>query len=95
MSQRISERGPRARPRLFLVTFLLLSLAGTAAVAAAAESSATAITQLGLNNFLVDLHTNHRLTYAIVVTAGTALLGIILSRVMGWLLRVVRIDRPR
>lgn len=93
MKRKISASGSKQGPLLFFATIALIVLGGPATAAATALFANG--TRSGLNDFLVDLYTNHRLLYAIVVTAGTAILGIVLSFVMGWLLHVLRIDRMR
>ena len=91
MRQKISTSGPKHGPFLFFIVIVMTTLGGSA-IAATTALNATS-TYSSLNNFLVDLYTNHRLLYAVLVTVGTAVLGFILSLVMGWLLRTLRIDR--
>ena len=91
MKRKISASGSQKGPLLFFTTVVLIALGRPATAAALVTAGAHS----GLSDFLVDLYTNHRLLYAIVVTAGTAMLGLVLSLVMGWLLRILRIDRMR
>jgi ABC-type sugar transport system permease subunit len=91
--QKILTTGPKHGPFFFFIVIVVMTLSGSATAATAAFYATS--TYSGLNNFLVDLYTNHRLLYAVMVTVGTAVLGLILSLVMGWLLRTLRIDRLR
>jgi ABC-type sulfate transport system permease component len=92
VKRKISASGPKQGPLLFFIIVVLIVLGGPVTAATALYANGA---RSGLNDFLVDLYANHRLLYAIVVTAGTAILGIVLSFVMGWLLRILRIDRMR
>ena len=95
MKMKISASGPSKGPLLFFIIAALACMASPSATAAIPYSNVAVLALSGLDNFLVDLCANHRLLYAVLVTVGTALLGFILSLVMGWLLRLLHIDRLR